>query len=352
MTVGYASTKTAFNKATIVNGSNFVFRTTAKPWNRDSSWMAMPADPTEGCNALYGILPDYSQVAFVASGSYVYLKSHGYVNNSLISFSVINTTTGISINTTYYVVSVTQDTFQLSTSSGGSALTLTNNGTGTAVTSQSAAFALNCTLTSGTFSVDWGDGTTTTGVSSGTQVNKIYDINNSTIVANGKTSKGYGQAMIKITVSVAGALTNINFGLRNLSAPGYGSTMNYSSTGYLDIVIAGTSLTGTILGWYGGGSVPAMNYLERFRWLTCNASAITDVTGLCRNLIKLESVQIPDLPYCGTFNYMFMNCNSLQKAPFFNTSKADGCSQMFSSCYKLVEVPLYNMSNVTNMYAM
>jgi surface protein len=57
--------------------------------------------------------------------------AHGIPDGTIVSFATIVTTTGISTYTPYYVVSATVDTFQLSLTLGGAAITLTNNGSGT-----------------------------------------------------------------------------------------------------------------------------------------------------------------------------------------------------------------------------
>jgi hypothetical protein len=74
-------------------------------------------------------------VTFQDTGDTVTLNSHGLSNGTIISFTSITSTTGISINTTYYVVNATTNTFQVASSSGGSALALTTNGSGTMVRS-------------------------------------------------------------------------------------------------------------------------------------------------------------------------------------------------------------------------
>lgn len=58
--------------------------------------------------------------------------AHGYAIGDRVVLSVLATTTGISILTYYYVLTVpSSTTFTLSATSGGSALTLTSNGTAT-----------------------------------------------------------------------------------------------------------------------------------------------------------------------------------------------------------------------------
>lgn len=73
-------------------------------------------------------------VSFTDAGDTVTLNNHGLVEGDIIGFSDIVTTTGISVDTLYYVGgSITTNTFQLAATRGGSALPLTNDGTGTAV---------------------------------------------------------------------------------------------------------------------------------------------------------------------------------------------------------------------------
>lgn len=77
--------------------------------------------------APYGTL---TAVTFQDSGDTVTMAGHARNDNEVVSFTSITTTTGISINTKYYVINETENTFQLSLTSGGGAITLTTNGTG------------------------------------------------------------------------------------------------------------------------------------------------------------------------------------------------------------------------------
>jgi len=70
-------------------------------------------------------------VTFTDAGDTVNLNTHGLSNGDEVSFSVITTTTGIVINTIYFVVGATANTFQVASTLGGSALPLTTNGSGT-----------------------------------------------------------------------------------------------------------------------------------------------------------------------------------------------------------------------------
>jgi surface protein len=70
-------------------------------------------------------------VSFSDSTDRVTLTSHGLQNGDEVSFSSISTTTGIIINTIYYVRNITTNDFQLSATPSGTIINLVTNGTGT-----------------------------------------------------------------------------------------------------------------------------------------------------------------------------------------------------------------------------
>ena len=67
---------------------------------------------------------------FVASSSTVDITTHGIPNGTMLRFTTITTTTGVVLNTLYYVINSTLNNFQVSATLNGSALTLSNNGSG------------------------------------------------------------------------------------------------------------------------------------------------------------------------------------------------------------------------------
>lgn len=73
-------------------------------------------------------------VTFTDVGDVVNLTAHGLVIGDIVGFSSITTTTGIAVDTVYYVSTVpTSGTFTLSATRGGSVLPLTTNGSGTLI---------------------------------------------------------------------------------------------------------------------------------------------------------------------------------------------------------------------------
>jgi hypothetical protein len=76
-------------------------------------------------------------VTFQDTGDTVTLASHGFSANDIVFFTTINTTLGIVISTNYYVVNTTLNTFQLSHTSNGPAIELTDDGNGILYTNPS-----------------------------------------------------------------------------------------------------------------------------------------------------------------------------------------------------------------------
>jgi len=80
-----------------------------------------------------GLQVSQGACTFTDAGDLVGDVGHGLVAGDAVEFLTIVTTTGISINTEYYVIAagLTADAFSVSATVGGAALTLTTNGTGT-----------------------------------------------------------------------------------------------------------------------------------------------------------------------------------------------------------------------------
>lgn len=83
--------------------------------------------------AAIGFAEPSAAVTFTASGNLIGLVAHGFKAGDEIIFPTIVTTTGITINTKYYVLAsgLVADAFKISTTPGGSSVTLTGDGTGT-----------------------------------------------------------------------------------------------------------------------------------------------------------------------------------------------------------------------------
>lgn len=91
-----------------------------------------------------------ASVTFQDTGDTVTHTAHGRINGESVIFTSITSTTGITVGTRYFIVNQTTNTYQLSTSYGGSASALTTNGSGTVVygTNFSSMFSSCTALTS------------------------------------------------------------------------------------------------------------------------------------------------------------------------------------------------------------
>jgi predicted secreted protein len=106
-------------------------------------------NPNSGKDLLIKIGNNFSgEVEFTETGDLVEATAHGLEAGDPISFSVITTTTGIVIDTVYYVINPLANSFQLAATRGGVALALTNDGTGTAVETYGELTGLSSTTIS------------------------------------------------------------------------------------------------------------------------------------------------------------------------------------------------------------
>lgn len=71
-------------------------------------------------------------VAFTDAGDLVTAANHGWQDGQQVLFPTIVSTTGITVNTVYFIINSTTNTFKVSLTFGGAAIALTTNGTGTA----------------------------------------------------------------------------------------------------------------------------------------------------------------------------------------------------------------------------
>jgi len=252
-------------------------------------------------------------VTFTASTSVVNRTAHGYNNGDTISFDSITITTGIVAGQIYYVVNKTADTFQLSATEDGTALTLTNDGSGIILP--------------------------------------------------------YKQVVVTVTPETGVTFTKLNLSVRHNQAK-----LNQYTSGWLDVLISGPNLTSLIVA--GPGSAIFHSYLERAQLISTNnitsffymffncrslqsvpiwqtgTSGITTTSGMFAGCVSLQTVLLFDTSGVTDMNQMFNNCPKLQTVPLFNTAAVTSMASMFNSCFSLQTVPLFNTANVTSMNEM
>ena len=206
-----------------------------------------------------------------------------------VKFYNIVTTTGLSLNTPYFVINATANTFQVSTTPAGSPVALTNNGSATLLP--------------------------------------------------------YKITVVTITPQAGQTLTSIDLGVRNSSV-----TLNTQvNTGALDIAVACSTLTALFIGSVSG--LVQSSILEQVK--VVEVGAMTLMSSMFLRCSALRNVQLPlNTAAVTSTSNMFEQCSSLTTVPLFNTAAVTNMAAMFNGCYSLTSVPLFNTAAVTNMSTM
>jgi Mycoplasma protein of unknown function, DUF285 len=240
--------------------------------------------------AAAGLANTNAPVTLTDAGDLVTRTAHGYTDGMTVSFYNIVSTTGLTEGYTYYVISATANTFQVSLTFGGSAVALTTDGSATLLF--------------------------------------------------------YKQAIVTIVPQPTGTFTDLNLNVKY--PPIGGVTLPAYSSGFLDIAVAGSALATLAI----GGTTILMADLEQAQLIGSNA--ITNFTSTLSTCTSLQSVPTFNTAAGTDFTTMFNTCRSLQAVPLLNTASGTNFTSMFSSCSSLQTVGLLNTAsgtNFTNMFS-
>lgn len=253
-------------------------------------------------------------VTFQGSADTVTRTNHGYTNGMEIKFAKINTTTGILANKIYYVVNATANTFQVSESSGGSAVDLVGDGTGSILPYKQAIMTVTCTK-------------------------DISAINLNLRPTTYAATNVYESSYLDLILSLPLAAT-ITFGTT-------ANNTRHSRLERASILNAGfcTALSYLFVNCYSLRKVDVLNIPK-----TC-----TDLSGIFQSCQTLRKNGLPELNTKNvvTFSSMFNTCYSMEEAPFFDTRNGTTFSSTFANCQALRRVPQYNLNNavtINNMF--
>jgi surface protein len=203
--------------------------------------------------------------------------------------------------------------------------------------------ALACTVTGG-YTVDWGDGTSTTHTS-GVTAEKNYVFGN--LSAGTLSSRGYRQAVITVTPTTGGAtFSAINLNRKHSAT---NNTTNITNP-WLDVAVAAPNATAVEFSYSSGGNKTSSMYL--CEQVTIVAHNTTNMASMFREFRVLQSVPLFNTASVTNMSIMFNQCLSLQSVPLFNTASVTNMSNMFSGCDSVQTVPLFNTASVTNISSM
>lgn len=213
----------------------------------------------------------------------------------------------------------------------------------------SQAHAVRATTSSGTYSVDWGDGSSpTTGVSSGATASKTYTYADAGL--GSATSLGYKTAIITITPD-SGNLTVIN---TSISPSGYSTNGNFlelqiHASSMTTISNLGTLYTLEYINIAAIGTVTAFSFdgfasLQKIDEPGTLLTNITSASAIFRGCNKLRRVNLAGLGTgITTMQNMFNGCYSLTELTFPSgtlNSTLTHVGNMFTACYRLTTVTL------------
>ncbi len=265
----------------------------------------------------------------------------------------------------------------------------------------------------GDYSVDWGDGTTTSHTSGATAL-KLYDFNDADLDGTNapvaltdagdliqRTSHGYTDGMdvrfynittttgltagqvyyvinatansFQVAATVGGAAVALtgdgsatllpykqaivtvtpqsgqSLTAINLNVRHTQAGLQAYETGWLDIEVGSPNFTTA------GLVIAANSTTENVRFNTCERVAVrnfggaTDLSHRFRSMRSLQSVVFGDTAAVTNMQSTFQNCFALQAVPMFNAAAVTNMASTFNGCRSLQTIPPLNTSAVTNM---
>lgn len=197
--------------------------------------------------------------------------------------------------------------------------------------SQFAAFS--CGVSSGSYYVDWGDGTNNT-YSTGVKAEHVYEPAN---ISSAVTARGYKTALITVTPVTSGA----SFTAFNILS--HTNQSSISPRAFID-VIANTTYSGASISV--GGTQATTRLLERALF-NSNFRLSAGAFQNCNSLQVLPSQLVFGTLQSGYAYQTFADCFELEYIPplvnfnITNASPTLAMNNVFSNCYKLKEIPYF-----------
>lgn len=211
-------------------------------------------------------------VTLTDTGDLVGRTAHGYTDGMTVRLWDIVGTTGVNEGQVYYVVNASTDTFQISLTKGGSAVTLTTNGTAALLPYKQAIVEITPQAANNLTSVSFQYKHTASGL------------------------QAYAAGWLDLALSVA-SCTSLTIG---------GATVYLSMLERANIVAHADSTIGALFqNCYALQSVPLFD-----------TSAVTNMSGMCQSCYALQSVPAMDCSAAtssSSYTNMFNTCRSLSR---------------------------------------
>lgn len=296
-------------------------------------------------------------VTLTDSGDVVGRTAHGYRNGMEVQFYNIVSTTGLVEGQTYYVINAAADTFQVSATKQGSAVTLTTDGTATLLPYKQVIVTITPQAAQNLTSVSFQYKHTASGLQAYASgwLDLAISVPNCTSLEIGGTTVRMGN-LERAYIVAHNDTTLVNL-FKNCFALQSVPLFNTASA---------TSISAMFNACYLLQSVPLLdtssvtNNMQNV-FADChslesappfNTGGVTSMTGMFSNCYSLKSVPLLDTSSASTMNTMFSQCRSLQSVPQFNTASATNMNSIFAFCYALQSVPLLDTADVTDAGSM
>ena len=194
-------------------------------------------------------------------------------------------------------------------------------------------------VSSGTWSVDWGDGTVETGLASNVKRDHWYDY--AAIGSTPTAVGGWKTVTVTVTTSGGGITTFSLQQKHSLAGLQTGIRVNW-----LDVAINAPSMTSLAIGG------PTTVVLDKLEKATVGVHNVTSMSNMFQNCYGLQTVPLFSTGAVTNMNSTFAYCYSLQSVPLFSTGAVTSMSNMFQNCSSVQSVPLFSTGAVTNMNSM
>jgi hypothetical protein len=228
---------------------------------------------------------------------------------------------------------------------------------------------VDVSVSSGTLSIDWGDGTVDTGLSNGSHQHLyVYG----TGLSGTDSSRGYRQALVQITPDSAANITQFAMlSTTPSSDPSYAQNLhvleaqvNCPSVTSLQYMFKQCYFLERV-NFIAIGAVTDISeafrdsfYVQEVNWPSGSLAAVTDASGLFYGCVKLRRMEFPagSLASLTDAAAMFYVCESLRRVDFPTGALAAvlTANDMFAGCNILEELvfPSGAFASATNMQSM
>jgi hypothetical protein len=297
-------------------------------------------------------------VTLESSSNLVRRNNHGYLNGDAVQIYNITGNPGVIEGQTYYVISSSTNSFQLTTPATSSVIQFINNGSGSLLPYRVATVSItpqsgqnltyvnlnvkhNQSNLQNNYTNQWLD--LTVSVPSASISNSLFIgmLTGSTIDPRMNMLEQCNivhSGLLQSTARMFAATPNLASVSASLPNVVTGSFMFTSSPNLISVLLTNTTNLVVANNLY--------NSCVNLKFASLDMSNVTDASfmfGGCRNLM--------DAPTLNTRNVinatnMFANCQAMVTAPALDLTGCVTASNMFTTCRNLTTVPIYNTGNI------